>query len=215
MNKRLSYGRVAVFFVGFLLLWAAAWLVALSLGWQDTTPYWAGAKTVVWVVYPLLFWRAPLREQLEFIGLKRTTLRRGLVWGVAASAIWVALSLAVAPLRGQHFVPSPVTFTALYTFIITPICEEWLFRGYLQSSLVQLGRRFWVANVVTSLLFLVPHLLGWGFQGVLAANALSVYPLTIFVLSLVLGYVRQRSGSLVASVLVHASNNAFSIWWRS
>jgi membrane protease YdiL (CAAX protease family) len=91
MNKRLSYERVAVFFVGFLVLWAASWLVALAQNWKDATAYWACAKTVVWVVYPL----------------------------------------------------------------------------------------------------------------------------TIFVLSLVLGYVRQRSGSLVASMLVHATNNAFSIWWRN
>jgi membrane protease YdiL (CAAX protease family) len=67
---------------------------------------------------------------------------------------------------------------------------------------------------VTSLLFLAPHAVGWSFKGVLAVSALSVYPLTIFALSLVLGYVRHRSGSPVASALVHAGNSAVSTWWH-
>jgi membrane protease YdiL (CAAX protease family) len=91
---------------------------------------------------------------------------------------------------------------------LTPLAEEWLCRGYLLSALTALGWRFRAANALTALLFLVPHLVGWSFQGRLGANVLSVYPLSIFVLSLVLGYVRRRSGSLLASVLLHAGNNA-------
>ena len=94
--------------------------------------------------------------------------------------------------------------------MLTPLCEEWLFRGYLLPALAALEPRFWAANGLTALLFLAPHLVGWSFKGVLGANALSVYPLTLVVLSLVLGSVRHRSGSLVASVVVHAGNNAVS-----
>jgi membrane protease YdiL (CAAX protease family) len=205
---------VAVFFAGFLALWVAAWLLALALGWSEATAYWAVAKVLVWVLYPVWFWRAPVREQLAFVGLRARDLPRGVAWGAAATAVWVGLSLAVAPLRGQRYVPAPVTFDTLYACLLTPVCEEWLFRGYLQSAFLGLGRRFWTANGLTSLLFLAPHLVGWSFKGVLAANALSVYPLTIFTLSLVLGFVRHRSGSLVASMLVHAGNNAFSAWWQ-
>ena len=98
--------------------------------------------------------------------------------------------------------------------MLAPACEEWLFRGYVESAITGLRRRPWAANVLTSLLFLVPHVVGWSFKGVLAANTLSVYPFTTFALSLVLGYVRHQSGSLVTSMLVHAGNNALSSWWR-
>jgi len=214
MQQRLTPGHFTVFFAGFLALWVAAWLVALEFEWAAATAYWAVAKVVVWVLYPLMFWQAPVREQMDFIGLKARDLPSGLAWGVLATAVWVGLSLAIAPLHGQRFVPTPVTFGALYTCLLTPVCEEWLFRGYVQTAIMGLGRRFWVANGVTSLLFLAPHLVGWSFKGVLAANALSVYPLTIFALSLVVGYVRHRSGSLVASILVHVGNNTFSSLWR-
>jgi membrane protease YdiL (CAAX protease family) len=202
-----------VFFAGFLSLWVAAWLLALALGWSEATAYWAVAKVVVWVLYPLGYWRAPLPEQLAFVGLRTRDLPRGVAWGAGAAAVWVGLSLAVAPVRGQHFVAALVTFDTLYTCLLTPVCEEWLYRGYFQSAVLGLGRRFWVADGLTSLLFLAPHLVGWSFKGVLGANVLSIYPLTIFALSLVLGYVRHRSRSLVASMLLHAGNNTFSTWW--
>jgi membrane protease YdiL (CAAX protease family) len=214
MNQRLALRGFTVFFVGFISLWVAAWLVALTYGWVGDTFYWAVAKVTVWVLYPLVFWRMPIREQLAFIGLRARDLRRGLCWGVAAAAVWVSLSLAIAALRGQHLGPAPTMLDILYTGLLTPVCEEWLFRGYVQTIIIRLGHRFWAANGLTSVLFLVPHLVGWSFEGVLEANALSAYPFTIFVLSLGLGYVRHRSGSLLAGILLHSANNVMSLWWR-
>jgi membrane protease YdiL (CAAX protease family) len=211
---RLTRGRIAVFFAGFVALWVLAWLAARMIGWAEVTAYWAPAKVVVWVLYPVAYWRAPLREQLAFVGLRQRDLSRGLLWGAGAAALWVGLTVAVAPLRGQHVVPAPLTIDALYAFLLTPVCEEWLYRGYLLPAITGAGTPFRTANVVTSLLFVAIHLVGWAFQGAFLANTLSVYPLTIFVLSLALGYLRHRTGSLVASILMHAGNNAVSLWWR-
>ncbi|HEX3081707.1 MAG TPA: CPBP family intramembrane glutamic endopeptidase, partial [Candidatus Saccharimonadia bacterium] len=198
-------------------LWVAAWLVARALGWAEVTAYWAAAKLLVWVVVPVvmarLVWRVPVRAQLEFIGLRRRDLSRGLTWGAGAAVVWVALLAAVAALRGQHFASVAVTGTFVYTVVLTPVFEEWLMRGYVLPGLVSSKLNFWLANALTSLLFLVPHVIGWGFQGVLAANRASGLPLTIFVTSLVLGYVRHRSRSLPASMIVHAANNFASLWW--
>jgi membrane protease YdiL (CAAX protease family) len=211
---RPTRARIAVFFAGFLALWALAWLVARALGWAGATAYWAPAKVVVWVVYPVVFWRVPLREQWAFVGLRRRDVPRALGWGAGAAVLWVGLSIALAALRGQHPAPVPLTVTTLYTVVLTPVCEEWLYRGYLLRLVTGTGTRFWPANVVTSVLFVAVHLLGWAFQGVLLANGLSVYPVTLFVLSLLLGYLRYRTGSLLAGILLHAANNAVSLWWR-
>jgi hypothetical protein len=107
--SHLTARRLAVFYAGFVALWVAAWLLALALGRSETTAYWAPAKVLVWMLYPLLFWRAPLRAQLAFVGLRAHDLPRGLVWGLAAAAVWVGLSLVAAPLRGQR--PAPVALT--------------------------------------------------------------------------------------------------------
>jgi membrane protease YdiL (CAAX protease family) len=211
---QLTRTRVAVFFAGFVFLWVVAWLVALAAGWANLTAYWAPAKVVVWALYPLAYWRAPLRDQLAFVGLRRRDLPRGLVWGACAAVLWAGLFIALASVTGHHPAPVPLTVTTLYTVALTPVCEEWLYRGYLLTAITGTGTPFWRANVVTSLLFLVPHFVGWAFQGVLLANGLSTYPVIVFVLSLVLGYLRHRTGSLVAGILVHAGNNLVSLWWR-
>lgn len=103
----LTRTRIAVFFGGFVFLWVMAWLVALATGWVNATAYWAPAKVVVWMLYPVVCWRAPLREQLAFVGLRPRDLPRGLLWGAAATVLWVGLTVALAPLRGQHPVPVP------------------------------------------------------------------------------------------------------------
>lgn len=213
-EQRTTYRRLAFFFIGFLGLWSAAWLLALTLSWSAATAYWAVAKVIVWVLYPLAFWRAPVRKHLAFIGLRNRSALPGLAWGAVMTVAWVTLSLVVAPLRGQHLAPTPLTFGVLYTSLLTPACEEWLFRGYLQSIMTSLGSRFWITNTVTSSLFLLPHVIGWGFQGVLANNVASVLPLSIFAVSLLLGYTRHRSASLLGSVLLHAGNNVVSIFLR-
>lgn len=95
-----------------------------------------------------------------------------------------------------------IAFVALV--IIPPLGEEPLVRGYLYSGL---RRRFSfrLAMVLTSLLFGAAHLLtGFG-PGLLWAAALNT-----FVLSLVLVYLRERTGALYAGMLVHALNNAIA-----
>lgn len=94
--------------------------------------------------------------------------------------------------------------------LLPPIGEETLVRGYLFSGLRGFWR-FWPAVLVTSLLFGVAHLeLGGGGPLVWAAA------LDTFLLSIVLCFLRERTGALYAGMLVHMINNliAFGIHFR-
>lgn len=91
--------------------------------------------------------------------------------------------------------------------ILAPIGEETLLRGYLYSAL----RSRWhyiPATALTSLLFGAAHL-ATGNSGVLWAAGV-----TTFIMSLFLVYVRQKTGALYSSVLIHMVNNflAFFIY---
>jgi membrane protease YdiL (CAAX protease family) len=223
-SRRPSARRIVAFVITFFGLWALAWLIRWALdGWWQIShgstrdmAYWAVAKCLVWVVFPFFFWggsrvltRAGLAEQLAFIGLLRGTAWRGIKVGLAATAIWLLLSLAVSAARGVTIVvdTGPV---GLYAILVTPTFEEVMFRGFIQWALAAGGLRFWLVNVIGAVLFLMIHCLGWAFQGVLVGNLFSAYPFSLLLLSLVLGYTRHRSDSLWASLLLHIGNNAFS-----
>ena len=88
--------------------------------------------------------------------------------------------------------------------ILPPIVEETLFRGFLYSGL----RTRWpklAAAIVTSILFATAHLqFGSG-------NALLwIAALDTFILSMILVYIREKTGSLTGPILVHFMKNGLA-----
>lgn len=99
----------------------------------------------------------------------------------------------------------PVISKILYYIFIVGLGEELLFRGYLQSAFNRyFGKSFNIGNVK----------FGWGL--ILAAvlfgmmHALVTVPPTwpwalfTFILGLTLGFIREKDGSILAAVLLHA-----------
>ena len=86
--------------------------------------------------------------------------------------------------------------------IVAPIAEELVFRGMVQTAILQsglLGGR-WRAITITSGLFVLMHVgLPW-----------QTLP-GLFVLSMGLGYVYERTGRIWAPILVHAIFNWFQL----
>lgn len=80
--------------------------------------------------------------------------------------------------------------------IVTPIFEEYLFRGVVLMTLQRYGD--WFALIVTSLLFAMMH--GTFSQAV-----------CVFCLGLAMGYVTLRSGRLLIATLFHMANNALAV----
>ncbi len=93
-----------------------------------------------------------------------------------------------------------LTFVSLA--ILPPIAEEILFRGFLYSSLKK-GLPIAGAVVGTSLLFAIGHLPAGGQAGPLYIAAIDT-----FVLSLVLIYLREKTGGLWSSMLLHSIKNS-------
>jgi membrane protease YdiL (CAAX protease family) len=82
--------------------------------------------------------------------------------------------------------------------IVPAICEEILFRGFVQSGLVRQSEAAWSGIAATALIFGVFHLDPWRF-------------VMVSLLGLFLGWLRHASGSLWPAILAHALNNALSV----
>lgn len=87
--------------------------------------------------------------------------------------------------------------------VLPPIVEELLFRGFLFGGL-RTKVDFTKATLITSALFAAPHLLGS------STGLLWIAAVDTFVLSLVLCYVREKTGALWASIGIHAVKNGLA-----
>lgn len=98
-----------------------------------------------------------------------------------------------------------VTWTMLLSLVVwQPLIEEVLFRGVIQGVLLGTNAgaaNRWglsVANIVTSLLFVLVHFV----------NQPAAWAVGVFVPSLLFGLVRDRTGSVWPAFLMHALFNA-------
>jgi membrane protease YdiL (CAAX protease family) len=95
-----------------------------------------------------------------------------------------------------------MTFISLV--VLPPLAEEIMVRGFLYSSLKK-AMKMRYAVVVTSLIFAAAHLPEGG-----AAGPLYIAALDTFVLSLVLIYLREKTGSLWPCITLHAIKNGIA-----
>lgn len=82
--------------------------------------------------------------------------------------------------------------------VIVPFFEEMLFRGMFQSMIRAYTRRVWTAIILCSIIFTTVH-----------PNISHWAPL--FILSMGLGYVYEKTGSLWTAVFMHAMFNGIAI----
>lgn len=94
--------------------------------------------------------------------------------------------------------PYALGFLILAFTVITPVFEEVLFRGYLQTAFRGQGLHPWAAIGLSSVIFATIH-----------ANP--SHWIALFVLSLGIGYAYERSGSLIRSIVIHGLFNLVSV----
>lgn len=134
--------------------------------------------------------------------IRRVALRdRHMLVALAAGPLcWGMMTLAGVP----RPVGRPPVDVLVYGVLISPLLEEFVFRGGLQVFLLRhaaMARKIAglsTANVLTSVAFAAMHL--WSQPPLWAAS--------VFVPSLVFGHLRDRFDSILPAFVVHALYNA-------
>ncbi|MGH7193740.1 MAG: lysostaphin resistance A-like protein [Candidatus Saccharimonadales bacterium] len=152
------------------------------------------------------------------LGLKRPR-RTDPLYGLMAFPVYFVLYLIVLAVI-THFVPGlnvnqqqelgfndvhgvlAMSLTLISLVVLPAVVEEIMVRGFLYSSLKKALPAVWAA-VLTSALFASAHLPEGG-----SAGPLYIAALDTFVLSLVLIYLREKTGNLWASITLHAAKNS-------
>ncbi len=190
-------------------------LIAALSAWSAAAP---GGQTIAGTILPLAFFWLPIGvmfvrgRDFAAYGLTLRDWPRGLRWALLSALIVLPLYAVGHVLWQKHVGHTPhlhlgraliaVFFRHL---LVVALPEELFFRGYVQTLLGQrlrrpapqwLGER-WPAILLTALLFALAHL------------AVDWQParLAVFFPALLFGWLRERSGSLAAPVLLHTLAN--------
>lgn len=181
-------------------------LVMLSLGVAALC-----VLLLTWRTWPQL-WRLAHPPGLGFIlPRQRAFFIVAVLAGVIAPVLggwmtqWFAQAHKVTQDIQQLGVQTPLGMrVALVLVVISvgPLMEELLFRGVLLSALLQRWS-VWPSVLTTSALFAVAHLSGLQFHWYAMPQ--------LFVLALLLAWLRLRSGSIWPAVVAHGTNNMLAV----
>ncbi|MEZ5338084.1 MAG: CPBP family intramembrane glutamic endopeptidase [bacterium] len=95
-----------------------------------------------------------------------------------------------------------ILLALIYSVLKTGFCEEFLFRGLIAGSLARRMGLLW-GNLLQAVIFTAPHLLVLTIMPELKAMIAMIFPF-----ALLSGWLRIRSGSILAPWLMHAAANA-------
>lgn len=120
----------------------------------------------------------------------------------------IAITLAGLPTPAEHVIGEIGAETPELLLVLVPLSflvigpgEELLFRGVIQTRLVQAYGDYW-GIIVTSIIFAVAHLTA--FEGGNITISIGV----LFVLSLILGAIYEITDNLVVPAVIHGAYNA-------
>ena len=132
------------------------------------------------------------------LGVGTLTVAAGLLVGQSPPAIGHELLQALVNADS----PATVAMVTISAVLVAPIFEEVMFRGLVQTSLAAFDRhgRRWRLVLISACVFTLVH------QG-MPWQTLPV----IFVLAVGLGWLYERTGSLLPSIIVHAGFNALNV----
>lgn len=194
-----------------LIFWVIAWLLKIYLldNSEFLTPsfgsfvYWTLLKILIWILPFVIFFQY---KNIKIVDRNKTKDKDWLKWGLFIGLLIAFINITFNIITKQNIWNVELSYAFLNVALIAPLLEEILFRGFILKLLLE-ELQFYMANIITSICFLLIHVPGWYFMGVLSTNFYNLTFVSIFILSLVFGYAYKKGKSIKASVIVHFLNN--------
>ncbi len=170
-----------------------------------------------WALAGLAYWGIRLRKTpLRAILGERRRGRKGFFIDVAAAGLfWIFSLLVLAALaiilrlfhlesaqkQISQLAPASLAEAALWIALSVSagICEEFVFRGYLQQQFTRATGRVWVGVLVSALLFGTAH----GYEGIAGMLMITVFGALFSVLAI-------KRGSLRAGMMAHGWHDSIT-----
>lgn len=179
---------IVLFGFEFALVFSEILLVVLPLGYLE----FRGINIREYVKLDLKIWFVVLGGLMGFVVF---------LYNVAVTTSLVTVFGVSVAVQEASRIVSEISSTPqgllllVVTLSLAGVCEEFTFRGFLQTSLKK-KYPFWVVLLISSIAF-----------GILHFDPQLVYTLSAFMTGLLLGYLYNRWNSIVVPIVAHASMN--------
>jgi len=211
MDLKVNKNYIWRYFIAFFALWCIRelWLVQY-LDLMDSVPRAISSaviKVVVWIIPVLILVKViENANPFSYLGL-RHNFRNGLKWTFYVSLLFISYFIILNFTVLHTNIDFRIGFNELLnTILLVGITEEIVFRGFLLKKLMD-SFKFWVANTITSVLFVSIHFPIWFYKGLFEFPYILTASLTAFILSVIFGYVYKKSGSLWSVIVIHSLYN--------
>jgi uncharacterized protein len=207
-----------IFLVAFYVVWALRATVFYSIDASIQSDmyrhaYSGALKFIIWLVPTYLFLKyVDQVKPLEY--LKLTTPIQSPVLGFTLVVLWFIGIQVVEQFINSRTILLGAKLSAnqwlkiLLTVLSAPIIEEIFYRGFVLQKLCA-SMKFWIANLITTLLFIWVHWFYWIYSGQPIKQVI-ISSLQILPLSLMLGWLVKKTDSVYPSILLHTLNNLTS-----
>jgi len=213
-NQKEKKKRIAIYILLFFAAWSVRVLIFLIFDRALPTET---LRSLSSFAFRMLIWVAPVFLYLRYVDkspslkyLKLTTNpKTALLASIGVILFGFVWQAALLALKADK-IGSEITFWGLFNgVIVPPINEEILMRGFILTKLREVTS-FWKANIITSLLFVGIHWPGWKLIFDNEISWMLKSSVSVFILSIVLGYLVKKTNSLWPSITLHAVNNFIS-----
>ena len=168
-------------------------IAILGWGFQD----WLGSLTLS-VVYLVVFYFIPKVTN-------KLPTRNNIITPNKRITVFSIFSISTVILAYFTYEYIPVLSKILYYIFIVGLGEELLFRGYLQSSFNRyFGKSFNIGKVKFGWGLFLSALLFGMMHALVVVPPLWPWALFTLILGLILGFIREKDGSILSAVLLHA-----------
>ena len=166
-------------------------------------------KPLIWVLPTIWLVKKIEKQPLASLGFTTKKIFPALYWGIGLGLVFAfeGFLTNIFKYKGLNLVAldySSVEFLGLFLIsLVTAFSEEIVFRGYLFTRLWQIWHSEGLANLVSSLLFVIIHLPIGIF--VLSYNPMVMlaYLFFVFVFAFGSAFVFGRTRNIMASILLH------------
>lgn len=167
------------------------------------------------IVITLLFIKLN-KQNLNTIGISKGKCKKSIIIGITLASFLVYNNCISHLINGSDLISIQEILVRLVYYLLIAVCEEFVFRGYIQTRIYGLIKKTWLALLVGGILFIIMHFPYRMIAYQMTLNDLIIknfnWILDLFITHLVFNFIYLKTNSIYGAIIPHwMSNFSYSI----